>query len=117
MLCKESYCEPRNEEQRKLYEEFVSFMKFKINLSLFLTMVILGCYFTFLILVGFFPDFLSIDIGDSPITLGIVFGIFSIMLGVLGTGLYTFIANVFLDPKQEKLLTKMRTAGIIIEEK
>ena len=103
MLCKESYCEPKNEEQRKIYEEFEAFMRFKINFSLFLTIIILGCYFSFLILVGFFPDFLSTDIGDSPVTLGIVFGICSILLGVL-------------DSKEKELISKMRKAGIIIEE-
>ena len=116
MLCKESYCEPKNEEQRKIYEEFEAFMRFKINFSLFLTIIILGCYFSFLILVGFFPDFLSTDIGDSTVTLGIVFGICSILLGVLGTGIYTFVANFFLDSKEKELISKMRKAGIIIEE-
>lgn len=116
MLCRETYCEPKNEEQRKIYEEFKAFTSFKIKFSLFLTIVILGCYFSFLVLVGFFPNFLAVSIGDSPVTLGIVFGICSILLGVLGTGVYTFVANVFLDSKQRELVSRMRTAEIIIEE-
>ncbi|MCX2682640.1 DUF485 domain-containing protein [Campylobacter sp. MIT 21-1685] len=89
------------------FKEFEIFTRFKMRFCLFLTAVILGAYFSFLILVGFFPEFLSIRIGDSAITLGIVFGVCSILLGVLGTGIYSFVVNYFLDSKQEELLARM----------
>lgn len=116
MVCKKAYCEPMNETQRAIFKEFNEFMRFKIYFSLFLCFVILGCYFSFLILVAFFPNFLGISIGDSPVTLGIIFGICSILLGVLGTYIYGFVSNFFLDTKQDEILQKMQASGLIVEE-
>lgn len=114
MTCEKAYCEPQNLEQKKLFEEYENFMRFKLNFALFLSFIILGAYFSFLALVGFFPDFLGISIGESAITLGIVFGICAILLGVLGTYVYSFIANNFLDKRQEELLAKMKEAKLIV---
>lgn len=116
MFCKETYCKPVNAEQKQVYAEFQSFVRFKMKFCLFLTIVVLGCYFSFLILVGFFPNFLAISVGDSPVTLGIIFGICSILLGVVATGIYSFIVNFFLDSKERELIQKMKKVKIIEEE-
>ncbi|RDU59386.1 DUF485 domain-containing protein [Helicobacter marmotae] len=116
MVCKKAYCEPINEEQRMVFKEFEDFYRFKMRFCLVLTIIILGCYFSFLILTGFTPDFLALQIGDSPVTLGIVFGLCSILLGVLGTYVYSFVVNVFLDKKEEEIIKKMRQTQLIKEE-
>lgn len=116
MICKNNYCEPGNDEQRALYMEFEAFMQFKMRFTIFLTIVVLGCYFGFLTLVAFFPEFLALSVGDSPVTLGIVFGLCSILLGVLGTGIYSFIANIFLDSKEAEIVEKMKKIGLIKED-
>jgi len=116
MICKKAYCEPMNEEQRVVFKEFKDFHRFKMRFCLVLTIIILGCYFSFLILTGFVPDFLAISIGNSPVTLGIVFGICSILLGVAGTYAYSFVVNVFLDKKEEEIIANMRRTQLIKEE-
>ncbi|MFC3867083.1 DUF485 domain-containing protein [Helicobacter equorum] len=116
MICQKSYCDPINEEQRSVYMEFEAFMRFKMRFALFLTIVVLGCYFSFLALVAFFPEFLALNVGDSPITLGIIFGLCSILLGVLGTGMYSFVANLFLDSKETDIMERMEKVGLIIKE-
>ncbi|STQ86343.1 DUF485 domain-containing protein [Helicobacter muridarum] len=102
-----------SKEQKIVYEEFKEFMRFKIRFCVFLTVLILGCYFSFLGLVGFFPDLLGLRVGDSPVTVGIVFGICAILLGIISTGLYGFVANYFFDDKQKEILNKMQKSEII----
>ncbi|RDU71340.1 DUF485 domain-containing protein [Helicobacter aurati] len=102
-----------SKEQQAAFHEFEEFMRFKMRFCVFLTVIVLGCYFSFLTLVGFFPDFLGLSVADSPITLGIIFGICAILLGVVSTGIYGFVANMFLDSKQEEIIKKMKKSGLI----
>lgn len=62
-----------------------------------LSAIMLGAYYSFILLVAFFPDILGIKFGDSVITLGIPVGIGIIILAFILTGVYISIANKEFD--------------------
>ena len=53
------------------------------------------------------PEILGYKLGPSSITLGIMVGIGLILLCIISTGIYTFIANYFLDKEQEEIIKSL----------
>lgn len=74
-------------------QKFKNFVAFRNKVSLILSLIVLVCYYAFLLSIGIFPEVLGYRVGPSAITLGIILGIFLIVLCVVATGLYTFFAN------------------------
>ena len=69
-----------------------------------LSAVMLGIFFGYILLVSFFPDFLTRPIGSGVTSIGIPIGIGVIVSGIVMTGLYVWIANAKFDP----LLAELR---------
>ncbi|PAF50924.1 hypothetical protein BKH43_03450 [Helicobacter sp. 13S00401-1] len=101
---------------------FFDFLRVRRNISMVLTIVIFITYYGIMICVGFFPDFLGIRIGDSSVSLGIIFGLSFIVLSIILTGVYTYIANTFFDRELKEALDQMKQnhliddKGLIIDE-
>lgn len=95
------------------FPEFKKLVKERNRLCFVLLLITAVAYFFVIVSIGFFPQFLALRIGDSAITLGIVFGLFVLFLCVILIGIYTYVANRFLDDSLKKALEKMKQQQII----
>ena len=88
-------------------EDFKSLVKRKSFVSWFLSSIILLTYFSFILLVAFFPEVLGFRISNkSIITIGIPIGVSIILLAFVSTGIYVFIANREFDQTEKIILKK-----------
>lgn len=74
------------------------------------------CYFVYYVFVfgiGLFPNVLGYKLGSSSINLGIMWGVFLIVLSIFATGIYTFVANHFLDKEQEYLIKDLEKQELV----
>ena len=92
---------------------FYKFVSFRNKFCLWLSLVILVCYYGFVASVGFFPEVLGYRLGPSSITLGIILGIFIIGLAIVSTGLYTLFANKYFDKEQAEILEDLQESGAL----
>ena len=90
---------------------FKSFVCLRNKVALWLSVVVLICYYVFVLGIGLFPDILGYRLGPSSITVGILAGIFLIILFIIVTGIYTFLANQYFDKQQEEILERLENSG------
>ncbi|WP_300733384.1 DUF485 domain-containing protein [uncultured Helicobacter sp.] len=102
-----------SKEQEKALFSFKQFVSFRNKISLILSVVILCAYYIFILGVGLFPDVLGYRLGPSSITLGIILGVFLIVLCIVATGLYTFLANTYFDKEQQEILDSLQKHNVI----
>ena len=88
-------------------KNFKSLVKKKSYISWLLSAITLLTYFSFILLVAFFPEVLGHKISDeSIITIGIPIGVSIILLAFASTGIYVFIANREFDQTEKRILKK-----------
>ena len=102
------------EEVKARFRKFVSFRN---RFSVYLSLVIFVCYYSFIASVGFFPDVLGYRLGPSSISLGIIVGISIIVLSIISTGFYTLFANKYFDKEQAEVIEELERTGLIQEMK
>ncbi len=100
-------------EQKNAVLRFKNFVSFRNKISLYLSFIILICYYVFVLGIGLAPEILGYKLGPSAITLGIILGMSLILLCIITTGIYTFIANYFLDKEQEEVIKKLKDENLI----
>lgn len=101
------------ENQQKALSKFRQFVSFRNKISLILSLVVLVCYYAFVLSVGLFPEVLGYRLGPSSITLGIIGGLFIIVLSIVATGIYTFLANTYFDRDQANILEQLQESNVI----
>ncbi|RKU04743.1 DUF485 domain-containing protein [Burkholderia sp. Nafp2/4-1b] len=68
-------------------------------LSMGMSVLVLGVYFAFILIVAFAPKLLTRSVAaGSPMTTGIVVGIGLYWFCAIATGLYVWIADRWIDP-------------------
>ena len=88
-------------------EDFKSLVRRKSFVTWVLSAFTLLTYFSFILLVAFFPEVLGFRISDkSIITIGIPIGVLIILLAFASTGAYVFIANREFDQTEKRILKK-----------
>jgi len=88
-------------------QDFKSLIRKKSYVSWLLSAITLLTYFSFILLVAFFPEVLGHKISDeSIITIGIPIGVSIILLAFASTGIYVFIANKEFDQIERIILKK-----------
>ena len=102
-----------NDNKEAVLQRFRQFVSFRNKFGLTLAIAVLICHYGFIIGVGFFPEVLGYRLGPSSITLGIMFGIFLIVLSIVLTGIYTLFANKYFDKEQEEVIDELRQNGLI----
>lgn len=102
-----------NAEQRNAVLRFKKFVSFRNKISIVLSLIVLVCYYIFVLGIGLTPEILGYKLGPSAITLGIVVGLALIVLCIVSTGIYTFIANSFLDKEQEEVIKNLKKQGLL----
>lgn len=101
------------ENQQNALSKFRQFVSFRSKISLVLSLVVLVCYYAFVLSVGLFPEVLGYRLGPSSITLGIIAGLFIIVLSIIVTGIYTFLANTYFDKDQANILSQLQESNLI----
>ena len=66
-------------------------------ISYLLSFVVLILYFSFILILGFKPEFFHKTLPESSITYGIFSGLFIIIISVFLTFIYVVLSNLFLD--------------------
>ncbi|RQD67847.1 DUF485 domain-containing protein [Campylobacter hepaticus] len=102
-----------NAKQKNSILKFKNFVSFRNKICFYLSLIIIICYYIFILGIGLMPEILGYKLGPSSITLGIIIGIALILLCILSTGIYTFIANYFLDKEQEIIIQNLKNEGLI----
>ena len=88
-------------------KDFKSLVKRKSFICWLLSAITLLTYFSFILVIAFFPEVLGIKISDeSNITIGIPIGVSIILLAFVTTGIYVFIANREFDQTEKRILKK-----------
>ncbi len=87
-------------EENKKYNKFILLNRL---LSFSFSLFILIIYFSFVLIIGFNPKLLSIFLGETYITTGIIIGLSIIILSILLTLVYTIISNTYLDKLKDDL--------------
>ncbi|TSA83931.1 DUF485 domain-containing protein [Helicobacter mehlei] len=100
---------------RQAIQSFKHFVSLRNKVALWLSVVVLVSYYSFVLSIGLFPEILGYRLGPSAITLGILIGIFLIILCIALTGVYTFIANTHFDKQQEMILHDLEQSGALEE--
>ena len=101
------------ENQQRALSKFRQFVSFRNKISLVLSLVVLVCYYIFVLSVGLFPDVLGYRLGPSSVTLGIIGGLFIIVLSIVATGIYTFLANTYFDRDQANILEQLQESNVV----
>lgn len=96
-------------EQISKNKDFLELVKRRRKFTWLLTFIICFVYFLFILLIAFFPSFLSIRFADTNITLGMPFAIFVIFLCFLLTGVYVKKANNEFDAIIEKIKNSIKS--------
>lgn len=84
-------------------EEYKSLVHYKRKIFWPLFITILTAYYSFVLIIAFFPNWLATTVGGGPTTLGIYFGLAIIFLTFILTGIYVRYANKKIEPIMEQL--------------
>lgn len=101
------------QNQKNALAEFKNFVSKRNKISLYLSLVVLICYYVFVLSVGLIPDILAYKIGSSAVSLGILAGLGIIFLCIISTGIYVLIANSFFDSENSRLLKELEKEELI----
>ena len=66
-------------------------------ISYSLSLIVLILYFSFILILGFKPEFFHKTLPESSITYGVFSGLFIIIISVFLTFIYVVLSNLFLD--------------------
>ncbi|WP_267524610.1 DUF485 domain-containing protein [Campylobacter sp. MG1] len=97
----------------KSIRDFKSFVSLRNKVTFYLSAIIFICYYLFIASIGLFPEILGYKLGPSAITLGILIGVFLIILCCVITGLYTFFANYYFDKRQKEIIKALEQSGAL----
>ncbi|WP_458699623.1 DUF485 domain-containing protein [Sulfurospirillum sp. 1307] len=103
--------------QKEIYQQVKRHPKFKelvdkrSSFALRLSFLILGFYFTFIMIIAFWPELFSTTIGSGVTTVGIPFGLFIILLCVVSTKIYIQKANNEFDKLTDLIKEDVRLDG------
>ena len=75
-------------------EKLISFSNL---ISYSLSFIVLILYFSFILILGFKPEFFHKTLPESSITYGVFSGLFIIIISVFLTFIYVVLSNLFLD--------------------
>ena len=84
----------KNFNQNKKLQKLI---KYQNLLNISFSLVILIMYFSFIIIIGFRPDLISIYFYNNSFSVGILFGLMIIILSIFLTIVYIFICNKYFD--------------------
>lgn len=103
----------REVTQKSAKARFYKFVAFRDKFCVWLSVLILVCYYAFVVCIGFFPTMLGYRLGPSSITLGILWGIAIIVISIISTGIYTLFANKYFDKEQNEIIDDLKETNLL----
>ena len=95
-------------EKISLDLDFQRLVKDRTYFSWMLTSVMLGSYYTFILVIAFSPHWLGVPVSpESVITWGIPVGIFLIILSMGITGVYVLRCNREYDDRMSEIISRL----------
>ena len=92
-------------ERIKNHPDFRNLVKLRRKISWILTSIVILFYFIFILIIAFSPNTFSRTVfPDNATTLGIIIGLFIILLSIFLTGIYVYLANKKLDKINDKII-------------
>ena len=73
------------------------YIKVKRNISHLFSFLVIFVYFSFILLIGFYPKLLAKTIASSSMTYGVAFGLSIIIFSIVLTFIYTLLSNKYID--------------------
>ena len=73
------------------------YIKIKRNISHLFSLIVIFMYFSFILLIGFYPELLARKIVTSSMTYGVAFGLSIIIFSIVLTLIYTLLSNKYID--------------------
>lgn len=73
------------------------YIKVKRNISHLFSFLIIIMYFSFILLIGFYPKLLAKKFATSSMTYGVAFGLSIIIFSIVLTLIYTLLSNKYID--------------------
>ena len=73
------------------------YIKVKRNISHLFSFIVIFIYFSFILLIGFYPELLARKIVTSSMTYGVAFGLSIIIFSIVLTLIYTLLSNKYID--------------------
>tara|TARA_E500000178_G_scaffold167284_1_gene166697 strand:- start:1146 stop:1409 length:264 start_codon:yes stop_codon:yes gene_type:complete len=73
------------------------YIKIKRNISHLFSFIVIFMYFSFILLIGFYPKLLAKKIATSSMTYGVAFGLSIIIFSIFLTLIYTLLSNKYID--------------------
>ncbi|MFL2663189.1 MAG: DUF485 domain-containing protein [Alphaproteobacteria bacterium] len=73
------------------------YIKVKRNISHLFSFIVIFMYFSFILLIGFYPKLLAKKIATSSMTYGVAFGLSIIIFSIFLTLIYTLLSNKYID--------------------
>jgi len=74
-----------------------NYIKVKRNISHLFSFIVIFIYFSFILLIGFYPELLAKKIVTSSMTYGVAFGLSIIIFSIVLTLIYTLLSNKYID--------------------
>lgn len=95
-------------EQVKQNPKFYQLVKQRSYWAWSLASVILTMYFSFILLIAFFPEWLGQSLFGGVITVGIPIGVLIIVLAFILTGIYVHKANKDFDRINQEIINELK---------
>ena len=73
------------------------YIKVKRDISHLFSFIVIFIYFSFILLIGFYPELLAHKIETSSMTYGVAFGLSIIIFSIILTLIYTLLSNKYID--------------------
>ncbi len=95
-------------EQVKQNPKFHQLVKRRSRWVWILASIILTMYFSFILLIAFFPEWLGQSLVGGVITIGIPIGVLIIVLAFILTGIYVHKANKDFDRINQEIISELK---------
>ena len=95
-------------EQVKQNPKFHQLVKQRSRWAWSLASVILIMYFSFILLIAFFPEWLGRSLTGGVITIGIPIGVLIIVVAFILTGVYVYKANKDFDSINQEIISELK---------
>ncbi|MGS2722205.1 DUF485 domain-containing protein [Porticoccus sp. GXU_MW_L64] len=86
---------------------FQKLIKRRQRVSYLLSSSVLVIYLAYNLLAAYLPDTMTLKVGESHMTSGVLATLVIIVLMVIASSIYTFWANTRFDPQKDRILKEM----------
>lgn len=94
-------------EQIHQLPEYTALTKARNKVVWPLSVLVIGVYFSFILVIAFKPALLGVAVGAGVTSWGVVMGLAIIVFCLVITGIYVYYANTVLEPMTKAIVAKV----------